>query len=386
MSKYRKKILQAVLLPSLVVFLSSLFGCSTEKQSSDAAASIVEQVKPVKVFTLQQEDDYRIRKFPGIAQAYQDVNLSFRVSGPLVALNAETGLFVKKGDVIARIDPRDFNIRIATMEAHLASSQAEYTEAKLQFGRYQNLVAENAAAKATYDRIKSAYQKAEATTESNVRNLENARNALKDTVLYAPFSGFIQQQYVENHEVVQAGQSIVSMVDLSITEVKIAIPEDLLPTVDDFESYVCRFQAIPETAFSARFKEIAKKPNPSNRTYDLTLSIEEEGNTQIRPGMAAEVAITIKKENGKPVFVVPMSAVATDMDRNAFVWLVDANAGRLKRQAVKIGLPRTDGFVEISGSLKPGQLIASAGAHTLLEEQKIRVLAPPSETNVGAEM
>ena len=363
-----------------------LLGCPSETTDESGKKPIIEQVRPVKVYELKQAAPRKVLSFPGTAKALQDAKLSFRVSGPLVALDVDTGQFIKKGAVVAIIDPRDFKLRINTLKALLSASRADYTEAKRQLDRYKTLVSENAAAKATYDQIEAAFEKAEAQVEANTRDLENARNALTDTRLYAPFSGFVHQQYAENNEMVQAGGPIISMIDLSTIEVNVAIPEDLMPAVNRFESYICRFAAVPGKTFDAQFKEIGKQPNPSNRTYPLTLVVAESTPPQIRPGMAAEVSITIREKNGKPVFAVPMAAVVNASDRRSFVWLIERDADRLKQHYVTVGSARSNGFIEISGDLKSGQLIAGAGAHTLTADQKIRVMAPTSETNIGNEL
>ena len=374
------------LVPLLLMFPMVFTACQADTQEAGADKPIVEQVRPVKVYELKQNENRRVRNFPGTAQALQHTKLSFRVGGPLITLNAETGRYIEKGAVIARIDPRDFNIRINTMQARVAAAKANYAEARLQYDRYRQLVADNAAARADFDRVKAIFESAEARVNADKKGLEDAKNALQDTTLYAPFSGYMHHQYVENNEMVQAGQPVVSMVDLSAMEIKIAIPEDLLPAVARFESYACQFSAIPGKAYPAEFKEIGKQPNPSNRTYPLTLVIDEDETLPVRPGMAGEVAITIKETNGGPTFVVPMSALVNDSDRQSFVWIVDPEAGKLKRQPVTVGAARQNGFIEISGNLAAGQLIASAGAHTLTADQKVRVMEPPSDTNIGNEL
>ena len=374
------------LVPLLLMLPMVFIACHSDTQEAGADKPIVEQVRPVKAYELKQNENRRVRNFPGTAQALQHAKLSFRVGGPLITLNAETGRYIQKGEVIARIDPRDYKIRINTMEARLTAAKANYDEAKLQYDRYRKLVADNAAARADFDRVKAAFESAEAQVNADSKGLEDARNALSDTTLYAPFSGYIHHQYVENNEMVQTGQPIVSMVDLSAIEIKIAIPEDLLPAVERFKSYACQFSAIPGKTYPAEFKEIGKQPNPSNRTYPLTLVIDGDEPMSIRPGMAAEVAITIKETNGKPKFMVPMSALVNDSDRQSFVWLVDPDAGKLKRRPVTLGKARQNGFIEISGNLTAGQLIASAGAHTLAADQKVRVMEPPSKTNTGNEL
>ncbi len=385
--QYRSKARLLYLTVLIILPLLGGGGCRSGKNGADSKTPRETSVRPVQVFELQKNDHFDRRTFPGTAKALQETRLSFRVSGPLVDFTVDTGQFFPRNAVIAKIDPRDFRIRIKTMEARLDAARADYAEARLQFGRYQKLVAENAAAQATFDRIKSVFEKAEAQVETAVRNLENARNALADTVLYAPFAGYVDRQFVENSEIVQAGQPIVSMVDLSALEVQVALPEDMLPTVDRFQTYQCRFAALPGRTFTAQFKEVGKQPNPSKHTFPLTLLLEGlPENTPLRPGMAAQVTITIARQDTRPVFVVPVSAVVNDHNNQAYVWIVQPEAGRLRRQPVEAGSLRKNGMIEITGDLQAGQLIASAGAHTLTAAQKIRVMAPVSETNTGREL
>jgi len=220
----------------------------------------------------------------------------------------------------------------------------------------------------------------------DTETLKNAKNALKDTTLYAPFSGYVDKEFVENHQNVGAGQPIISMVDLSTIEMEVALPENMLPDISCFESYACRFDALPGETFSARFKEVGKQPNPSNHTYPLTLAIIEDEKELIRPGMSAEVMIEISLKEQKPLYVVPVSAVGNDHTRQSFAWIADPDTGALTKQPVFVHGFAADGKLEISGDLFPGQWMVVAGVNSLTKNQKIRLMELPSETNIGKEL
>jgi RND family efflux transporter MFP subunit len=305
-----------------------------------------------------------------------------------VTLAAETGRHVAKGTIIARIDSRDFEVQLHTTQARLAASRACLEEATLQFERYAKLVREKASAKATYDRVKAAYETAQAQVAEDTRRVETARNALSDTALSAPYDGYIHHKYVENYETVAAGQPVVSMVDLSAIEVGVALPENFLPIVNQFRSFSCRFDALPGASFTACLKEVGKQPNATTRTYPMTLVLEPgKARTvpQVRPGMAAEVTITIAcNDNDARCFMVPVTAVANDSDHQSFVWLLDNEKQAVQHHPVTVtGV--TDHGLSITGDLKAGQWVVSAGVHYLTNHQRVRLLQPPGLSNVGAE-
>lgn len=376
---------QGIMLWILAAFLLTT-GCdssTTAKQTSPP-----EHVRPVKAVQIEPSPPQWTRTFPGTAKAFQDTNLSFRVGGPLVMLEAATGQQVEKGSIIARIDPRDFRVRVKTATAKLAASRARLEETELQFHRYEALVKERASAKARYDQVKAAYEMALAQVAADAKQEEDARNALKDTVLQAPFTGYVHNEYVENYETVSIGQPVVSMVDLSQIEIEVPLPEDFLPQTHRFLSFSCRFDALPQQKFSAILKEVAKQANPASGTYPMTLVLEPMlpgSDSPVRPGMTAEISISISNESTAPCYIVPVSAVVNDHTYQSFVWCIDKQHNQVLRQPVSIDA-MTESGIAVIGDMAPGQWIVSAGAHYLTDRQRVRILEETSMTNIGAEL
>lgn len=364
----------------LALMIPGIQGCG--KAGADAP-EIKDRIRPVKAIRLEKPVSLTVRSFPGSAKAKREVNLAFRVGGPLVQLNGDTGDRVKKGDIVARIDPRDYTVRVKTLAAKLEASRARLTESKLQHERYVNLIRENAAAKASFDQVKAEYEMAGAQVEADMKSLEAARNALDDTVLTAPFTGFIHKKLVENYETVSQGQPIFSIVDLSTIEVEIGIPEVLIGKVDLFSEYQCAFESLPGRQFDAALKEIGKKPTPSTRTYPLTLILAPEANSLVRPGMSAEVTVSIADDDAdNSYFSVPAGSVVNDGQRKTFVWIVDEETMQVgKRYVETAGF--TDKGIEVRGDIHTGEWIVTAGASYLKEGQKTTILEKASETNVG---
>jgi RND family efflux transporter MFP subunit len=363
----------------IALMMPGIAGC---KDAGADASALTEKVRPVKAIRLTAPMYTSVRSFPGSAQATREVNLAFRVSGPLVELNGDTGDKVTQGDIIARIDPRDFTVQVKALRAKLTASRAKLTESKLQYERYINLIKENAAAKATYDQVKATFEMAQAQVDADMRNLEAARNALKDTVLIAPFTGFIHNKLVENYETVSQGQPVFSVVDLSTMEVEIGIPENLVGKVDRFTNYQCTFESMPQKTFNATLKEVGKKPSPSNQTYPLTLILNPEESSSVRPGMSAEVTVAIAGPNKNACFSVPAQSIVNDSQRKTFVWTVDEKTKKVARRYVETG-DFTHTGIEVKGDVHTGEWVVTAGASFLKEGQTTRILKQASKTNVG---
>jgi len=355
-------------------------GCGDSGAHTDISPKAV---RPVKAIRLTRIVGDHALVFPATAQSLQEVRLSFRVGGPLIGLNAENGQKVVKGQRIARIDPRDFEIAIKALEAKLAASKAHLEEATLQHNRYATLLKRDAAAKAKYDNAKAVFLIAQARVEADIESLTDAKNDLIDTRLTAPFTGYVNDKFVENHEIVNPGQPIISLVDLKTIEAVLGLPEDLVGRLSDFESYQVAFEAVPGSEFAATLKELGKTPDPTSQAYPLTLILEPAANTLVRPGMAAQVRIKVSADAGKDRFAIPVQALFNPGGDKSGVWIFDARTQTVHPQEVRVEKLRRQ-RVEISGDLAPGQWVVTAGAHHLQPGQKVRLLQKPSKTNVGA--
>ncbi len=326
--------------------------------------------RPVKALRASFTSACRTRSFPGIAQATKEVHLAFRVGGPLRGLPVEIGQFLSPGDLIARIDPRDYRVRVETLEAKLDSYEAKRVEAKLQYDRYRNLYATNAVPKAQYDHAKAAYDRLSAMVDLTARELQDARNALDDTALTAPFPGYVYAQLVENYDYVKPSQPVVIFLDCSVMEVTVGIPEELVSESIEYRSFACSFDAYPGKRYEAHLKELAPKPKPSNQTYPLTVILPQPASERIKPGMAADVHMTFTRNGVSRHILLPPEAVLHDRDNKTFVWVVDRDSKTVSKRFITAGsmqkaaIPVLDGIAE-------GDLVVSAGAHYLSPGTKV---------------
>ncbi len=394
--------------------------------------TVPEGPRPVRTVTLETRGATLSRSYSGRVKASREADLTFRVSGPITELPVLKGQTVQEGELLARIDPRDYetnlansrsaldNARaqlkamkegsrseeIAVLEASLRSARSQRDEAKANYDRYKALVKQGAVSEAEFERFETSYKVAQSQVktaeeqlkqgrtgarredveamESTIQGLEAtvkaAQDALNDTTLTAPFNGRISDRYVDQYENVQAGQPIVHVQDIFALDVVINVPESDLArgrTGDvDFQA-LARFDAMPDQSFQLTLKEISTQADPQSQTYPVTLSMGEVRNADILPGMIAEVDVTVSLTDLKPeesrAWPVPVEAVFMDPQGLSRVWVVDADTNEVRSVQVQIHNYAGD-EVYISGDLKEGDEVVSAGTDYLTEGEAVRIL------------
>lgn len=344
------------------VFISVLFLVScTQNENKD----IKKAVKYVKVETLDYQSSRSELIFNGSIKEKSLNTLSFRVGGPLVKLDVQSGDFVNKGQVLGRIDKRDYQTQLQTRKAQFEQVEGEYE-------RYQELHKKNKIPDNSYEKVESGYLMAKAA-------LDNAKYQLEDTELKAPFSGYIHEKMSENFQTVGPGQPILSIIDKSALEVQISVPENQISNINrEGLSFI-----------NIRNANISRMPiqliNISNKTgkdglYKVKYRIEGEACQSILPGMSAEVFVQSSERNQQTK--ISSSAIFNKTKHN-YVWLYDAKSKTIQQQKVKIKGFASDGKIEVVEGLKEGDAIVTSGVSLLFNGESVEPIKPTSSTNIG---
>lgn len=334
------------------------------------------KTRPVRAMEVVKEEVIDTRVFPGRTRAVDRVNLSFRVSGPLIERPVYVGDKVKKGQLLAKIDPRDFEVTIREVEGQLEKSKAKLRFADSDYERVQSIWKEDPGA------ISKSYldQKLEERNQlrGEVQALEAQLDAAKDALIYtsinAPFDGIIVATYVQNYEYVNAKQSIIRLLDVNQIEMVIDVPDSLViyaPLVDEL---TVKFDALPGKTFIATIKEIGTEASVTTRTYPVTLLIDQSKDLQILAGMAGEARVSKTSISPPKAVIIPSTSLFSDKKPDqTFVWVVDRESNTVKRREVKLGEVTTKG-VDIVSGLETGEWVVTAGANYLQDGQQITIL------------
>ncbi|MDH6305686.1 RND family efflux transporter MFP subunit [Parabacteroides sp. PF5-5] len=326
-----------------------------------------ETIVTVKTDTVRVYGQELSVSFPGKIKAAADVNLAFRVSGTLLRVPVEAGTYVRKGQLLAEIDPRDYEIQ-------LSATEAEYKQIKGEAERIIDLYQKQSIAPNDYE--KAVYGLQQITAKYNAH-----KNALQDTRLYAPFNGYIQKRLFDAEETISAGYPVISMINTGSPEVEINIPSSEYMRRQEFNEYTCAVDIFPEVSFPLELIGITQKAN-MNQLYTMRLRLKEiSGQSFPTAGMTATVTLNYKEKESM-LTVIPLSALFGDNEHSA-VWVYNKEKQSVSARIVKPLEVKTNGTVVISEGLNAGEIIVTAGANSLKEGQSVELLPAVSSTNIG---
>lgn len=341
----------------------SVFSCGR----SDVQEKIVRPVKVEQTVLEQNADNSFV--IPASVSESRETKLSFRVGGPLIMLNDIVGSYVKAGDVIAKIDPRDFKIA-------LDATEARYKLAKAEYERYKKLVEQGSVSKSVFDQMETSYTLAKTDYES-------ASNAFVDTELKAPFSGYINGVFVNNFEEVIPGSPIVSFLDISKFEVNGWISVKDAAYVGAETAFTCIVkQGKEEVRIPGKLKEIGSKTSFSKQSLPITITINSSDEVKLWAGMPTYLEITKGSAQTNASVFVSVGSVFT-RDNMTKVWVFNADSNTVSSQVVTTGKVLDNGKVEILKGLSGNETIVCAGANYLFEGQKVKKMEEFSSSNVG---
>jgi len=346
-----------------------------------------ETIRMVRALKVSDPAEFANRRFPGQARATQEVDLSFRVAGPLIERPINVGDEVPKGQELARIDPRDFEVVLRNAQGQLEQEQAVLKRAEADYERIVRIKKQDpgAVAQISVDRARQLVDSSQASIRSLQATVANAKNFLSYTYLEAPFDGIITATYVDNYQYVRARLPVARLIDHSQIEMIVSIPEDLIHNADYLQAagrvFIVHFDPFPDLKIEAEIKEIGKEASRTTRTYPVTLIMDQPEDVKILPGMAGKStrAVAVPEMQDQPGIVIPETAVFSPDDSDTtYVWVIDDQAKTVNKRKVKAG-GLLDTGIAIADGLKPGEWIATAGVHYLREGQQVRILSESSK-------
>lgn len=347
-----------IIIQLLLVFIIS--SCSKNEVKK-------ESIIHVKTDTITAYESGKSMVFPGRIKAGDDINLSFRIAGPIASINVSSGNFVKKGEVLAQIDPRDYRTQ-------LSATEAKYNQIKNEVERIEILYKKDGITDNEYDKAIYGLKQIKAKYDAH-------KSALNDTKLIAPFDGYIQKTHYATQETVDAGMPVVSMIGTSSMEVEINIPSRVYAKKDEIDKYICTTDMYPNKEYPLEVKGINRKAN-LNELYTVYLNLKTpDGFPKLTPGMNVKVEAKFKN-NSQDHYLVPINALISGKTGDS-VWVYDEQSGTIHKRDIKTDGINNKGYSIVLSGLKKGEIVISAGASSLEEGQKVQPLKKQSKTNTG---
>ena len=284
------------------------------------------------------------------------------------AILVREGDVVEEGQVLAELDPTDYEIT-------LKDRKATYDRTKNDFNRAKELVEDGFISRTDYDKKEGEFKNAEAA-------LNAAEQDVKYTKLAAPFGGTVAERYVQQAEEVEAKQNVLAIQDENQLEIKVDVPESIVSRIDragrgdasDQAPVYATFDAAPDTRIDLVLKEVSTRADAATQTFAVTFLMVAPKGVTILPGMTGSVVAdlgAVQKTNAK--YYLPVSSVTADAGLQPFVWVIDEQAMTVSKQPVQVG--RMSGWnIEIDSGIEPGSRIVTAGVGYLAEGMQVRLM------------
>jgi RND family efflux transporter MFP subunit len=347
----------------LMVLLGLLCGCA---ESSDDAI-VAEPVRAIKYVVLGQERGAMTRTLSGHIRARESSQLSFQVSGQVLAIHVDVGDQVQRGDLIAELDARPYQLRLDTMDAELSAARSDFHERQENYLKQQRVFKDRYISRSELDRAKAEFEQSGSAVKLAESRLELARRDLENSRLLAPFTGTINSREIEPFEDVTASNSVFDIQGTAGFEVSLLLPSRLLSDVERGSEAIVAVPAIGLKGLSGIVSERGMRAD-SGGAYPLTVVLESGYDTRVQAGMSAEVTLTLSGEEGR--LLLPDSAVTVDASGNQFVFRYDANESIVRRVAISTTLWGLDSLTVDQG-LSPGDVICVAGVEFLRDGQRV---------------
>lgn len=293
--------------------------------------------------------------FPARVVASDEVHLSFKVNGTLQRLMVEEGQSVRQGELMAQMDPRDYELQLQAVEG-------EYLRIKADAERAFALYADSVITVADYDKARYGLQQITA-------KYEHTKNQLADTRLYAPFDGEVKRTFFDPPTVIGAGMPVITVLSSAMPEVEIHIPASLRRQRADILSYSITFDYL-SCSVPLRLISIASHAN-ADQLYAVRLALPSTLSDPPSVGMTAMVDVALTQA-GDQIVTIPAGALF-HKDDGDYVWIL--SQGRATSRQVSIENLHTDGSADVSSGLQEGEIIITAGIYSLTEGQEVQPLS-----------
>jgi RND family efflux transporter MFP subunit len=292
----------------------------------------------------------------GDVDTKENILIQPEFSGTLTSLNVKAGQRVSKGQILGRIDD-------AGMGQQLASLENQYALAKTSFERQKNLWAK---------KIGSEIQFLQAQTQmiSAQKGVAQMRAQLAKTIIKAPFSGTIDEVFVEKGQVVAPSQQgLMRIVNLGNMYVSTTVPESYIGKLKVGTEVDVFLKSLGKT-YKGKVRQVGNFINPSNRSFGIEVSVPNPENL-LRPNQVAN--LKIMDYSNKKTIVAPTNVVQEDGEKNKFVFVVansNGKTGTAKKVLVKTG-KSSNNVTEILSGLSENDIIVTEGVNSISEGMKL---------------
>jgi len=350
----------------------SVMACTGEGDKKQANTDAV----PVTVGKVQKVQERETIFVSGtVSTPDAPAEVSFLVSGKVIFVGPREGDYVRKGQLLASIDPTDYQLALTTATTQADVARIASERAEDEHRRMKMLFDSKSLAPNDYEKYKSAYESAGQQYEQAIASEKISRKRLTDAELHSPVNGFISKRSIEPGETASPGRPVFEVVQLDTVEANVGIPETDIHLVKMGQKVSITIPALPNQSFEGTVRIINVSADPGTRTYMTRIRVPNPGHV-IRIGMVAEAKIVGDRKIS--MMTLPGEAIVRDDQGATMVFVYFPEQRRVYSKRVKIGSFRGT-EVEIKEGLSGNESIVIAGQDHLRDGMPVTIASPPSE-------
>ncbi len=416
---FSHRLTQVAFLAVVVVALSVLaVSCGGSKANVRNEATPVTSPAAVDVTTATAiaRDLPRFFEATGSLAGDQQTDVAPSIAGKVVAVGVDLGSYVKRGQMIVRLDDVDSKLRVAQAQAQVEQARAALRQAEEKVGlrtgqpfdpdrvpevanarvalelaeknlrRSEKLIESGDVSRSSYDQqkaqrdqLKEQYESALSlarqnyaavlTARANVANAETqmglARRVLSYALVYSPIDGYVAERNADLGEYVSPTSKVATVVRINPLRIRIDIPEQAISEVRLGQAVSVTTSAWPDKSFSGRIARISPNVTANSRTLSVEADIENSGGA-LKPGQFATVRIL--QSRSQPAVLIPARAVRTESGVSRVFVIRD---GRAEQRLVQLGQAESD-LVEVKSGLAAGEQVATSNIDQMSDGMAVR--------------
>lgn len=287
----------------------------------------------------------------GAVEAIRTSTLAAQVPGRIVELRVNAGDTVTKGQLLARIDPREAAQGVAVNQAQVARTEADLSNAAANLERTRKLVAQNFISKAALDKAQADFDSARAQLAASRALTSQAVTVQVHTQITAPFAGVVSERLVELGEMAQPGRPLLTVFDPKDLRAVAYVPQDRVSAIRSVAGVAVEILALNQRIKAAR---VTILPSADPRTHTTQVRIDlPDGLKGVYPGQFARVHFTVGSARK---LVIPAQAVV-HRSEVAGAYVV-APGGEINLRQLRLGEPAGEAGIEVLAGISPGEKVA----------------------------
>ncbi|AZQ64945.1 efflux RND transporter periplasmic adaptor subunit [Flammeovirga pectinis] len=312
------------------------------------------------------------RAYSGYAIPSLEMELSFRSNGTIIEKNVKVGQKVTEGDLLMKLDNIQAQLSYEQSLSALNSAKSEMYTAKSEYKRGKILYEKGNYSLSKYESVKNKYENANSQLSSAVRKLAIDKEKIKNGYIYAPKNGIIAALNANLNEMVSTGEAVIVLNAGQEINVMVGVSEKIINQIKVGTSAQLNFKSNNEI-IQGNVIEVSPIMEADKGTFPVKINLSSH-QKKVYPGMVADVFFEFSANTNQSQLLLPISAIGEDQDGN-FVYVIRPtrnNYGTVYKKQITIGGLKDQGIV-ITDGISEGQLVVTAGLHTLLPGQTVKL-------------